>query len=200
MAFWTDNNLKMAEPKRNYRWLCYLGHIAHPWVAKTVQKPSFSITESEHRYINHKFYYPGGIEWQTVDITLVDPAYPDLAQAVYNALGAAGYVPPTSQSDTQTISKAAAAAALGQVKIQQIGDQMGPGGDQGVTSGNPILGMQEILEEWILYNAWIKDIKFGDLDYTNDDLTEITLTMRYDYAKLNGDNKGGSIGDRKFQF
>ena len=45
------------------------------------------------------------------------------------------------------------------------------------------------IEEWILYNAWVKEVKFGDLDYTSDDLTEITLTLRYDFAKLNGDNK-----------
>ena len=195
MAFWSDSNLTVAEPKRNYRWLCYLGNIATPWVAKTVQKPSFSISETEHRYINHKFYYTGAVEWQTVDITLVDPSVPDLAQSVYNALGAAGYVPPIDQSTTQTISKAAATPALGMVKIQQIGDQMGSvagnQGDAGIITGDPLLGVQEVLEEWVLYNAWIKDINFGDLDYSSDDLTEVSLTLRYDFAKLNDDNNLG---------
>jgi hypothetical protein len=193
MAFWSDTSIAVPEPKRNYRWLCYLGNIAEPWVCKTVNKPSYSISEAEHSYINHKFFYPGRIEWSTVEVTLVDPSSPDVVQGVYNALGEAGYVPPMSSADTLTLSKAAGVAALGQVRIQQIGDQFSGTAD---SSGSPILNQQEVLEEWILYNAWIKEVKFGDLDYTNDDLTEVSLTFRYDFARLNGDNPTGVIGDK----
>ena len=49
--------------------------------------------------------------------------------------------------------------------------------------------MPKPVEEWVLYNAWVKDVKYGELDYTSDDLTEITLTLRYDFAKLNMDNQ-----------
>jgi len=200
MAFWSDTSIEVPEPKRNYRWLCYLGNIAEPWICKSVTKPSYSISEAEHSYINHKFYYPGRIEWNTAEVTLVDPSTPDVVQSVYNALGEAGYVPPLSSVDTLTLSKAAGVAALGQVRIQQIGDRLGETFGGGFrandTTGAPILSQPEVLEEWILYNAWIKEAKFGDLDYTNDDLTEISLTFRYDFARLNGDNPTGVIGDK----
>jgi len=195
MAFWSDTSIGVPEPKRNYRWLAYLGNIAEPWIAKTATKPGFTISEAEHSYINHKFYYPGRIEWNTVDITIVDPGSPDVAQSVWNALKASGYFPPESAADTSTISKHFSAAALGQVKIQHIGDGI-PGTSDAVSVAGVSDMATEVLEEWILYNAWIKEAKFGDLDYTNDDLTEITLTLRYDYAKLNGDNFGGVVTDR----
>ena len=36
-----------------------------------------------------------------------------------------------------------------------------------------------------MHNAWVKDISFSELDYEGDDLTEITVKLRYDYAELN---------------
>jgi len=188
MAFWSDTNKGVPEPKRNYRWLLYLGGVPQ-WVCKKVTKPSYTLTESQHTYINHNFWYPGKVEWNTVSVTLTDPAQPDSVQTIYNILRNSGYAPPENPMDTQTISKAAAVAALGSVRIVQLGDQFSETADN---PGGPKEG-QELLEEWILYNAWVKDAKFGDLDYTSDDLIEITLELRYDYAKLNADNKGGWI-------
>ena len=190
MAFWSDASLGTPEPKRSYRWLLYLGDVPQ-WVVKKVTKPSFSITETSHTYINHNFYYPGKVEWSEVNVTLVDPASPDAVQTMYNALRASGYSPPENQFDTQTISKQRAVNALGQVRIVQLGDQHSDESDNGAMSAG-----QEFVEEWILYNAWIKDAKFGDLDYTSDELVEIELTLRYDYAKLNGDNNQSQVPNR----
>jgi len=177
MSFWNDSSNNVPSPKRNYRWLLFLGGIPQ-WICKKVTKPAMSITEAEHTYLNHKFYYPGRVEWQTIDVTLVDPVSPDAAQTLDNILNSAGYQPPDDQNQTLTISKNQAVGALGKVVIQQLG----------VT---PIGDTREVqpVEEWQLYNAWVKDFKFGELDYTSDDLTEITLTLRYDYAKLNGRNE-----------
>ena len=181
MAFWSDAGAGVPAPKRNYRWLLYLGGIPQ-WICKKVSKPSFSLTEAEHTYLNHKFYYPGRVEWTTVDVTLVDPVSPDASATMYQIFRNAGYTPPTDQYDTMTVSKSAAVNSLGTVKIQQLGVSPRALTLQGGITTAPI-------EEWILYNAWVKEVKFGDLDYTSDDLTEITLTLRYDFAKLNGDNK-----------
>jgi len=192
MAFWSNTALGVPEPKRSYRFLVYVGGM-EPWIAKKVTKPSFSISESEHTYINHKFYYPGRVEWNTVDVTLVDPGSPDTTQSVYNVLRGSGYVPPSDSGDVRTISKAAATSQLGQIRIQTIGDQFTGTGDTSGGGPNPIATGTEVLEEWILYNSWLKEVKFGDLDYTSDDLLEIVMTIRYDFAKLNSDNKGGAV-------
>ena len=181
MAFWSVTD-GVPAPKRNYRWLLYLGGIPQ-WICKKVTKPSFSLSEAEHTYLNHKFYYPGRVEWSTIDVTLVDPVSPDASATMYTIFRNSGYTPPTDQFDTMTVSKGKATAALGQVRIQQLGVEFaGPTGSPGGQRTAPV-------EEWVLYNSWVKEVKFGELDYTSDDLTEITLTLRYDYAKLNNRNK-----------
>ncbi len=44
------------------------------------------------------------------------------------------------------------------------------------------------LEQWELQNAFIKSMKFGDLSYDSDDMTEITVEFRYDWASLSDDD------------
>ena len=161
MAFWSNTQLGVPEPKRNYRFLVYVGGFS-PWIAKKVTKPSFSVSEAEHTYINHKFYYPGRVEWSTIDVTFVDPGQPDSTQSVYNILRQSGYAPPVDPNDTITISKAAAVNALGTIRIQTIGDQFSNTGDttQQPSAPKPLASGTEVLEEWVLYNSWLKDVKF----------------------------------------
>ena len=178
MPFWNASGPNIPAPKRNYRWLLFLGGIPQ-WICKKVTKPAVSLTEAEHTYLNHKFYYPGRVEWQTIDVTLVDPVSPDAVQTLDNIIINSGYNPPEDQNATKTITKSMATDALGKVVIQQLG----------VEPANPGSNAVKVVEEWQLYNAWVKDVKYGELDYTSDDLTEITLTLRYDYAKLNDRNQ-----------
>lgn len=67
--FWANIT---SEPKRKYRFILNLAGI-DSWVITRVDRPSFNVSESEHTFFNHKFYYPGKVEWQTVSFTTVDP-------------------------------------------------------------------------------------------------------------------------------
>ena len=44
------------------------------------------------------------------------------------------------------------------------------------------------VEQWTLYNAFIADTSFGSLDYGSEDLTEYSITIKYDWAQLTTDN------------
>jgi len=165
-AFWSAAEL--GDPKRAYRWLITIagfGADTATWHAKKVSKPSFTITETAHTFLNHKFYYPGRVEWNTVTVTLVDPVNPDAAANTNAIIAASGYKVPGDKNTVQTMGKAKAVRALGSVQIAQI----------------DVDGTK--LETWVLKNAWIKDVKFGDLDYEADDLTMIDLEIRYDWAE-----------------
>ena len=166
--FWNSSEL---EPKRQHRWLVYLNGANIPsYVAKKVDKPSFTINETEHKYFGHSFFYPGHVTWETVTLTLVDPIEPDTSKALMKILTNSGYDNPTKhpQNALKTVSKADSVRALGsQVKIEQV---HGAGND--------------VVETWILHNPWIKDAKFGSLAYDSDDMVEIELTIRYDWATL----------------
>ncbi len=182
-SYWADPTVA---PKRQFKWYLQFGSLSAglpSWIVKTASKPSFTIGETAHKYINHTFYYPGRIEWQTIDVTLVDPVQPDASMELFNAIQAMGYVFPTETSTAGvaasagvTFSKAAATSTLGEVILRQIG------GGTLETGGTGIVPV----DKWTLKNAWIKDVKFGDLSYENEDLTELTLTLRYDWAEYAG--------------
>ena len=58
MGFWAAPS---TEPKRKYRWICNFGGTigaVEQYLLKKVNKPSFEISETEHKYINHTFWYP----------------------------------------------------------------------------------------------------------------------------------------------
>ena len=163
-SFWGNASL---EPKRAYRWIMLLGGIPQ-WVIKKVNKPSWEVSETPHDYLIHKFYYPGRVTWNEVKCTLVDPVTPDAAASMHAILVASGYpaAGPVDAFATRTISKQAATTALGRVEISQLG-----------------AGEDEVIESWVLRNAWIKNVSLGELDYSSDDMVNVELTIRYDWAE-----------------
>ena len=42
----------------------------------------------------------------------------------------------------------------------------------------------DIVEEWTLKGAWVKEATFGETDFGTSEAIEITATLRYDYAIL----------------
>lgn len=178
-GFWGGQGNAIVDPKRSFRWLVVFGTKSkelQEWYARSASKPSFTVGETAHRFINHTFWYPGRVEWNTIDITLVDPSVPnDASQALVKSLQEAGYYLPTDKaSASNTITKQQAVGAIGNyVLLKQIGKHDG-----------------DVLDTWTLVNPWVKDVKFGDLSYETEDMVEITLTLRYDYATLEtkGDN------------
>ena len=67
---------------------------------------------------------------------------------------------------------------MGEVVIKQI---------SGDTTTAPYTSTT-IVEQWVLKRAWVKSVDFGELDYTSDDLINIELTIRYDWAVINADD------------
>tara|TARA_B100001250_G_scaffold414576_1_gene454096 strand:+ start:3858 stop:4448 length:591 start_codon:yes stop_codon:yes gene_type:complete len=180
--FWS---VSTTEPKRKFRWLLSIssevGEIP-AWIIKKVTKPTFTVSEVKHSYINHSFYYPGRVEYNEVEFTLVDPVTPDAAHNILKIIDMSGYkLPDTAAHAAQTITKESAVAALGGLTIQQIA---GGDGNEDVTA----------IETWYLKNAWIKEVTFGDLDYESDDIVEITVKVRYDWAELGGPDAGDAAG------
>ena len=190
MAFWND---KIVEPKRKFRWLLSVGGVPY-YTIKKVNRPTYEIAEAEHKFINHTFYFPGRVTYNTVSFTIVDTASPDAAETLKQMLYASGYALPKDENvATQTITKHGGVTALGRVTIELLGgggkDSQSPDRTSGYGAANGAVGgindEGTVLEYWTLHNAWVKKIEFSELDYDGDDLTEITVELRYDYAELN---------------
>lgn len=162
--FWSAPN---SDPKRGFRFVLNIGGWP-VWVVKTVSKPSLEVAVVEHDFLNHKFRYPGKLTWQSpIEVTVVDPVNPDMARTVLAAVESAGYVAPDAGlADLTTMNKAAAISALGSVEIDQIDSDGGS------------------VETWKLHNAWISKVEYGELAYDNEELTEISLSIEYDWAEM----------------
>ena len=75
MAFWNE---AASEPRRAHRFLLNLpllgaGGLAEQgyteYLAKTVTKPSYTIGETEHKFLGNTYYYPGAVTWDAVTVT-----------------------------------------------------------------------------------------------------------------------------------
>ncbi len=184
--FWSSDfngTTALKDPKRKFRFTVSMtGLVAtdansnEVWYAKTVTKPSFQIATTEHKYLNHTFYYPGTVSWQDVTLTLVDPQDPDVASSFGSLMEAAKYAVPASSAGLTTMTKSSLGAAVGTVTIAQLNGEGAP------------------IESWVLKNAIITEMKFGDLEYGADDLTELSLTLKYDWATLVGVDKEERFG------
>jgi len=177
MAFWGENLSGTAkDPKRKFRFKVLFGGASGDsanqviWWAKSVDKPKMTVESQEHKFMGHTFKYPGSVKWEDINLKLVDPVEPDTARLTLEILKNAGYVFPeagyTGDNGFKTMSKAKATSALGLFEIHQLDAE-----------GNTI-------EKWSLHNPFITSIQFSELSYDAEDLSEIDLTIMYDWAKF----------------
>ena len=180
--FWLNPNF---EPKRQFRFLVQLslgpdGGQDVTFLAKSVDRPSYTISDNPHQFFNHTFYYPGRVTWNTISLTLVDPVSPNGAELLYQYLETAGVQKPTSidAATGTTITKSSATAAMGRMVIQEIATPTGGGNES------------QIVGQWELLNPFFSDVNFGSHDYGSEDMIDIAITVRYDWAEY----VGGVVG------
>ena len=158
MSFWSTNTL---EPLRKFRFQIQFGDEVM-WWAKSVTQPSPDVSMSEYQLINHKIKYPGIVTWNDVDITMVDVRGKGAGLFIDLVFNGYEYLDPDLAPDG-IIKKQFEGKVLNIQKLNAAGTT---------------------IETWKLINPFIKSIKYGDLDYSSDDLLEITLTVAYDSATL----------------
>ena len=169
MPFWSSGQV---EPKRQFRFLVSIPNMADAaqFYARSVTKPGFTVTQANHKFLNHTFYYPGKVEWNTVTVSLVDPVSPDATGDILSILRRSGYNVPSNLDATSgnesmsTIGKGNANAALGEGVIRALDED-----------GN-------FLEEWTLNNPFIVGVSFNNYDYSAEELSTVDLEIRYDWA------------------
>jgi len=182
MTFWQDPNL---EPKRSYKFILSIPGGSktqglREFLVKKVSKPEWEVTSVEHKFLNHTFWYPGRTQWADITATVVDTVDPtaNATQEMMHILEESGYELPTTPNQPAgwgTVSKKKAVRnALGTVKIKTLNSD------------------GETVETWVLNNAWVSKVAFGEVAYDTEAMVELTLTIKYDNAYVNihgGDGK-----------
>ena len=166
MAFWKENSVSQ---KRNYRFQVQFGRVGSGtsasqafWWAKNVKVPAFSVNSVEHDYLDNKYHFPGRTTWEDVTMTMVDPSDPDAVSIINDMLTQSGYVVKGKQDSASTIGKMTAA------KVNCVITAL----DE---NGSPI-------EIWTLNNCFILSADLGQYEYQSDDLRELSVTLKYDWA------------------
>lgn len=167
MSFWTENSL---EPKRAFRFrlgstngleLSNTGRTPYWWNAKTVTKPSYSVSSNEYQLINQKFKVPGIATWDPVTIAVAD-----LGKTVRNLVDDLSKLGWNPTGGNDGLDKSLGNGDIGKIRIEQID------------------GEGKVIETWRLEGAFISRVAFGNLDYGSDDIVEVQITVDYDYAIL----------------
>ena len=159
----SDLLLKMPlnyEPLRKNRWLLRfpadLG--IQEWWCKTASRPKITQEGKAIEFINTETYVVGRYKWATMQVTLRDPIGPSASQAIMEWV--------RLHSESVTGRQGYAAGYKRDVELEML-DPTGV-----------------VVSKWILKNVMITDADFGGLDYSQDDLAEITLTLQADYCIL----------------
>ena len=145
------------EPKMSNRFIMEIDGIP-AYLIKTAARPQLQLNSVPLDHINVKRYVKGKAEWQPVTVTLYDPIVPSGAQAVMEwvRLHHESVTGRDGYSDFY--------------KKDITFNVLGPVGDK--------------VEEWTLKGAFIESTDFSDLNYAEATPAEISLTLRYDYARL----------------
>ena len=191
-GFWADVSL---EPKRKFKFYVDLSPLTPGtgdadaqlefWQVKSITKPSFTVAETPHKILNHTFYYPGKVEWNAVEATLVDPGGNfDTSKALVENIRRAGYIYPDRAQTYMLTKKALSVDSLKIYQFLSHHEATPPIDTEGAHPQVRKSSQEQLLEVWTLRNAWVQDVKFGDLAYDSEDMVEIGLTLRYDWAEI----------------
>tara|TARA_B100000700_G_C15000485_1_gene836021 strand:- start:471 stop:884 length:414 start_codon:yes stop_codon:yes gene_type:complete len=131
------------------------------WWAKEVSKPAYNIESEEYILGNNKFKYPGVLTWEDIEISIVDTG--QQTDSLYKNLNKMGYLTPDASSKGIEKQGNGSVKTLSILQVDESG---------------------KTVEKWDLMNAFISAVQFGSLNYTSDELVEIRLTVKYDWAVL----------------
>ena len=173
-TFWSEKQ-NIIEPKRKYRFtveIVAFGDVPDSstsvvWFAKSATIPSYTVTHVTHKFLDNQYHFPGHVQWNEISVKMVDPVSPDAVFLTHGILANSGYLVPKQQGGsyaTMSKKKSAIGAKIQAVVITQLTADGGP------------------LEKWTLNNPFLTGVEFGEFVYEGDDIREIDMKMRYDWA------------------
>ena len=159
----SDLLLKMPlnyEPLRKNRWLLRFPSDLgiQEWWLQSASRPKINQQETPIPFLNTSTYVVGKYQWETMQVALRDPIGPSASQAIMEWI--------RLHSESVTGRQGYAAGYKRDVELELL-DPTGV-----------------VVQKWILKNTMCTNADFGDLSYDSDELANITITLRFDYAIL----------------
>jgi hypothetical protein len=172
---WFSSDLNsLKEPKRKNLFLVRFGKdLGDCWFAKGVSKPVVSFDSGGSLLDGSAFFGEPfltkdrpAINYSPVTLTLVDPNGPDMTTYFISLMKDSSDSNRNNYIDPRKISK-----ALEKFEILQVSPK------------EPSSGKMDVIERWELESPLITKMDFGSLDYSSEDLLEISLEVEYNGFK-----------------
>ena len=167
MAFWTTD---LFDPKVSFRFKVIFktnDGFEDIWYAVSAGQPSLTITSAEAKFLRHTANFPTSYKWGEVDVTLVDTGGPKTTSSVMSKISKTQI----QYNELFSMSKQRFLQQFNQVQIISLDSK----------------GKQ--FDKWTLFGAFPSSITFGDYSYNSDNLLEIKIKFKFDFAKFEADGQ-----------
>jgi hypothetical protein len=160
-----------AALQQKYRFILSIWGFDAAYISD-VTRPSYSISTQPYKLLNWTFNYPIELKWNPITFNVREvfdtTLFNTTAGVFLDKLGQLAFAHPDEANmfAPKDLDKRNLINGLGPVKIKMLDAD-------GV-----------VYEEWDMINAMVTDMKPSDLNYSSDDLTNISVTLTYDYARL----------------
>lgn len=149
--------------KRKFRWMMEIKEVCGDQISvlppNKGARPSLTFKESSVQHLNEEIFFPTKTEWKPITLILYDTSgkkHPvvEWLSKIYEINKESGFK--WKPSIGQQFKKDA------KLKLYD--------------------GCGNVMESWVMQNAWPQSVEFGDLDMGSQEIVTVSVTLRYDRA------------------
>jgi hypothetical protein len=159
--FWDDRRF---EPKRTFRWKVRFDNLVPhipPQYVISVQKPNFGFSVESISDLGTPKYKKGALELRPIEIVCIDDEQNTVSNWIHYYYNLAGLKFSRRSQIGNTTSKTLTEKTRN-IEISMLNE------------------LGNVIEQYVLYNGWISDVKHSPLNYTDAGFATYAMTIVYD--------------------
>ena len=178
--------------QQKFRFVALIDDIPTAYISQ-IDRPSYTVDTQEHILLDHVVRYPIRIKWDPISFTIKEiyggKTVGSVGSNLMAKLLANSYYYPDNVSTSQDLGvltsiinpiNNAREAAFGTKNLSK----QNLNGALGLLKIVSLKPDGSIFETWTIYNGMITSVKFSNNSYSEEGLTDVTVTVNYDWAKL----------------
>lgn len=173
--FWHE---KRFEPKRTFRWKVRFDNLVPhipPQYVISAQKPNFGFTVESISDLGTPKYKKGPLELRPIEIVCIDDEQNTVSNWIHYYYHLAG-LNFSKYSEIGNTTSRTLTEKTKNIEISMLNE------------------LGNVIEQYVLYNGWISDVKYSPLNYTDGGLATYTMIIVYDnYEYLVSEASSGTI-------
>lgn len=159
--FWHE---KRFEPKRTFRWKVRFDNLVPhipPQYVISAQKPNFGFTVESISDLGTPKYKKGPLELRPIEIVCIDDEQNTVSNWIHYYYKLAG-LNFSKYSEIGNTTSRTLTEKTKNIEISMLNE------------------LGNVIEQYVLYNGWISDVKYSPLNYTDGGLATYTMIIVYD--------------------